>query len=113
MAMLDFVIDETFVGQTIGPPDGYLVSLTMQTPPIYETPEGNDGSGVWKRGYLQMRGSRDHRGLYCSQGGHISKSLIANKSIPYNGDLIIQCVPRGSVFNLTLSDAPVVRAPTF
>jgi hypothetical protein len=66
MAMTDFTIDETFVGQTIGPADGFLVNLVLTTPPPrYEIPEGDAGRGIWKRGYLQLRGSGDIRDLIC------------------------------------------------
>lgn len=33
MANFDFTLDETPIGTTIGPPDGYLVSLLMTPPP--------------------------------------------------------------------------------
>jgi hypothetical protein len=31
-------------------------------------------------------------------------------SLGYRGDLMVVCVPKGSVWNLTLSDQPIVRA---
>ena len=35
--------------------------------------------------------------------------VLANASVPYLGDLEIICVPRGSIWSITLSDAPFVR----
>lgn len=32
MATFDFVVDDTMVGTTIGPADGFLVNLTQTTP---------------------------------------------------------------------------------
>jgi hypothetical protein len=112
MAMFDFTLDDTTVGQNIGPQNGFLVSLRMTTPPVYEVPEGNDGSGFWRRGYLQLRATGDVRDLYCNsvvQNGH---SAVQNHSLPYRGDLVVRCVPRGGVFSLTLSDQPNPRRPS-
>lgn len=70
-------------------------------------PEGNDGSGAWTRGYLQIRGSGDVRDLFCYQpatGGHLSGVMVQNRSLAYRGNLVVRCVPRGSVWNITLSD---------
>ena len=38
MATFDFTITEAGIGEMIGPPDGFLVNLTMVTPPVHETP---------------------------------------------------------------------------
>ena len=38
MATFDFTITEASIGEMIGPPDGFLVNLTMVTPPVHETP---------------------------------------------------------------------------
>lgn len=116
MAMFDFVINDQSVGQSVGPASGYLVSLRMtQGPPVYQTPEGDDGRGVWTRSYLQLRGSGDLRDLYCAcpaQGGVAGNVLVQSQSLRYHGDLTIVACPRGSAFSLTLSDVPNVRTPT-
>ena len=113
MALTDYTLTDASVGQTIGPPNGFLVSLKMTTPPKHETPEGDDGSGIWRRGYLQLRGSGDVRDVYCATTGSVPGGfLIGNNSIPFKGDLIVRCVPRGGVFALTLSDLPNRRAPS-
>lgn len=115
MATFDFQIDNSMVGQSVGPPDGFLVSLRLTTtPPVYETPSGDDGSGLWRRGYFQIRGSRDYRDLFCgspSSWGYFSSDLVANRSLAYRGNLTILCVPKSSVFSLTLSDQPYVPPP--
>jgi hypothetical protein len=107
----EYVIDDSMVGQSVGPANGFLVSLTQTTPPlVYETPSGDDGSGIWKSGYLQLRGSLDHRDLFCaspSSWGYVSKFLVGNQSLDYRGDLVVVCIPKGSVFSLTLSDIPI------
>jgi hypothetical protein len=113
MALSEYTITDTMVGSVLPVPDGYLVSLTVTTSPaVYETPEGDAGSGEWKRGYLQLRGSRDYRDLYCNSPhswGYLSKLLVGNQSLSYRGDLRVVCVPRGAVFSLTLSDVPNLR----
>lgn len=112
MALFEYVIDETFVGRALTPTNGFLINLKLTQAPVYEIPEGCDGDGAWKRGYLQLKGSGDWRDLYCTstvQNGH---SAILNHSFPYRGDLVVRCVPRGGVFALTLSDQPVARTPS-
>lgn len=112
MATTEHTITDANIGQVIGPADGFLVSLRMTTPPIYEVPEGDDGSGVWKRGVLQLRGSRSVRDLYCNSVVQNGFSAVAGHSLGYRGDLIVRCVPRGGAFALTLSDLPVARRPS-
>ena len=109
MATTEHTITDANVGQVIGPADGFLVSLRMTTPPVYETPEGDDGSGVWRRGVLQLRGTRSVRDLYCNATAQNGHSAIQNHSLGYRGDLVVLACPRGGVFSLTLSDQPVVE----
>jgi hypothetical protein len=114
VATFDFVIDETFVGQAIGPANGFLVSLAVTAvPKVYETPNWDAGRLCWKTAYLQLRGSGDSQNIFfCAnphQWGFVSKFLVSNQSLSYRGDLQIICVPRGAVFELTLSDIPYDR----
>ena len=120
MAMFDFTVDETSICQTIGPPDGLLVSLIMRAAPIYEVPDWNQGTMKWRSGYLQLRGSRDTRDLICVNpaqngmafiGAAPNARLVTNNSLNYWGDLIVACAPRGGVFAITLSDVANPRAP--
>jgi hypothetical protein len=54
MANFDFTLDETAIGTTIGPPDGYLVSLLITTPPNdNDPPRWDEGRGRWLSRYLQ------------------------------------------------------------
>jgi hypothetical protein len=114
--MTDYVIDETFVGRALDPADGFLVNLRQtKSQASYAAPDGDDGSGVWKSGYLQLRGSRDIRDLYCnspSQCGtvDVAKTWVANASIAYRGALVVRSVPRGSQWAISLSDQPVSRS---
>jgi hypothetical protein len=110
MAQTTFTVDETYIGATIGPPDGYLVSLTMTKPPsVYEVPDANPATQQFTSGYFTLRGSRDTCNLYNAMTGHVSKFLIANHSLGYRGDLRVMGVPKGSVWELTLSDIPVAK----
>jgi hypothetical protein len=113
MALTEHTINDRSVGLAIGPQNGFLVNLRMtQGPAKYQVPDGDDGRGVWLNGYLQLRGSADHRDLYCaspSSWGYLSKLLVGNQSLGYHGDLIIRGVPRGSEFSVTLSDIAIDR----
>lgn len=112
MALTEFTLTDADVGRVLPITDGYLVSLRMTTPPLYEVPEGCDGDGIWRRGYLQLRATGDHRDLYCNGIVQNGFSAIQNHSLGYRGDLVVRCVPRGGVFSLTLSDQPNRRAPS-
>ena len=37
--------------------------------------------------------------------------VLVNASVGYRGALMVVCVPRGSIWELSLSDIPYVRAP--
>ena len=118
MATTDFIIDETFIGQTIGPSNGFIVALTRTKAGPYDLAQWDEGRGVWKSGRLVLRGSRDIRDLICidtQHGGGWASSwghrdgVLANRSVPYAGELMVVCCPKLSVWELTLSDAPFVR----
>jgi hypothetical protein len=96
------------VGAALPIVDGYLVNLRMTAPPRpYETPEGH--LGVWKRGYMQLKGSLDYKDLYCCCPSQSQGYAVLNNSLPFRGQLVVVAVPRGSTWSLTLSDVPNVR----
>ena len=80
---------------------------------LREEPEFSAALQQWKRGYFVLRASRDHRNLIAigpfdtiptmtwAQGG----------SYGYAGELKVICVPKGSTWQVVLSDAPVTRPP--
>jgi hypothetical protein len=120
MATFDFVIDETFVGQTIGPSDGFIVKLRRTKAGPYDPPAFSEAKQQWTAGRFVLRGSRDYRNLICidtqSDGYWASQyagtaEVLNNASVSYPGELQIICIPRGSVWEITLSDIPYVRAP--
>jgi hypothetical protein len=117
--LTDFTIDDSFIGQTIGPPDGFLVSLSQSAPSSDRAdPQFSISLGRYLTGYLQLRGERDHQAIYCNRSGQWTpywsgdnRVLISDQSLDYHGQLVVQCVPRGATYTLTLSDIPFVRAP--
>jgi hypothetical protein len=118
MATTEFQITEANIGEMIGPPDGFIVALSMTTPPIYETPCWNEGTQKWLSGDFVLRGSNDFRDFVCIQphnnGGAFAwygpnGQMLVNRSESYSGGLMVVAVPKGSVWALTLSDVPNVR----
>jgi hypothetical protein len=121
--MTDYQITDADIGRDLGVPDGYLVRLrrTRAPTPSHQTPDYDEGRRIWKSAYLQLRASGEAMDMACvsSQYGggwaaHYGNGLATmwdDASIHYRGDLKVLCVPRGSVWEVTLSDVPVVRAP--
>jgi hypothetical protein len=73
--------------------------------------------GMWM---VHMLRSRDFRNLVCidtqSDGGWASQysntaSVLESASLGYRGELMIVCVPKGSVWEISLSDIPYKAAP--
>ena len=62
--MFDFTIDESSIGHTIGPPDGYLVTLSMtRAPSRHEVPDHNPSIQQFTSGYFTLRTSRATQNL--------------------------------------------------
>ena len=118
MATFDYVIDDSFIGSALPVTNGYIVNLTRTKAGPSELAQWDEGRGVWKAGRFVLKGSRDYKPLitidsangggWASSWGH-RDGVLANASVPYLGDLEIICVPRGSIWSITLSDAPFVR----
>jgi hypothetical protein len=117
--LFDFTLTEANVGEMISPPDAFLVSLTMATSPIYETPTFDEGQQIWTRGYFCLKRERDIRNLVCLDarnggafgGGSPYATMLANRSEAYRGQLTVVAVPKGSEWRISLSDVPIVRQP--
>jgi hypothetical protein len=108
------------MGATIGPVDGFVVNLKRTKAGPYDPPSFSAATQQWTTGRLVLRGSRDFRNLMCidtqSDGYWASQysstaSVLISASVSYPGELIVVCVPKGSVWEITLSDIPYVRAP--
>ncbi len=92
----------------------------MVAQPQFETPQWDEGRGVFKSGYLTLRGAKDFVPVYnaspATNGAAFSwwgpqGIAIVNNSLPYKGDLVVVSVPRGSQWKLSLSDVPNPIAP--
>ena len=111
--LTDFTIDDSFIGQTIGPADGgYLVDLKQtRGASRYEVPSWDEGRMIWRSAYCQLRGALDLRDLVCVCPSQSAAwpGYVVNKSIGYRGALTIRCLPIGSEWSLALSDAPLTQ----
>jgi hypothetical protein len=93
--------------------------MTAPPSPSYETPDASPSKQAFTSAYFTLRGSRDLRDLInvSPQSGGAATywgsdaNMVSNGNLPYRGDLIVQCVPRGSTWTLTLSDISNLRAP--
>jgi hypothetical protein len=113
--MYDLVIDRSMVGQTIGPANGFLVDLRQTKSPVDDGGSRCAPDGTWVSGKIQLRGSKDVRDLICSDSLDVggwsgkTKTLVANHSLDYRGELKIRCVPKGAIFEITLSDVELTQ----
>jgi hypothetical protein len=120
MATQKVQIDESMIGQPLPFPNGFIFNLVMTTPPPrYLTPRWSDSKQCWTEGYLSLKGSADLRPLICvnlSQGATnppctaSGAFLIGDNAIGFRGSLMVESVPRGAVYQATLSD--VVKQPS-
>jgi hypothetical protein len=114
--LTEYTLDDTMVGRVLDPPDGFVTALSMTTPPVADGPPRASPGGTWLSGRIQLCGESDWRDLVCSDsldiGGWSGKTkvLIADSSYPYRGGLVIKAVPKGAVYQITLSDVPNDRA---
>jgi hypothetical protein len=115
MATFDFQLTDQDIGLVIGPENGFLVSLSQTAPSTDRSdPQWSQSLGRWRTGYCTLKGQRDVRPIYSNRSGAWTplwqgdqRILISNASFPYAGQLVVECVPRGAVYTLTLSDVPV------
>lgn len=115
MALTELVIDETYVGQVIGPPDAFLVNLTMTTRPAgYEIPQWDEGRMRWLTSYFVLKGTGDTRDIFSAcpeQGGVFGGFWLGNASLPYRGQLQVVACPKGSEWAVSISDIPFIKTP--
>jgi hypothetical protein len=117
MAMLfNYTLDESSIGTVLPVPDGFLTELrrTQAPPPgAGEMPQWDSGRMRWKAGRFALKASGDFQHLVSLALTDIVPSGVwaQGASIQYRGDLEVVCVPRGSIWSLTLTDTPVVRPP--
>ena len=116
-----YQISDADVGTTIGPQNGFVTGLTMLSPPtVYEQPDRDPGRQLFKSGYFTIRGECDLRPVFNAQigagGGHFSywggeAHSIVDGNFPYKGALKIVSMPKGSTWQVSVSDLPNDRAP--
>jgi hypothetical protein len=120
MALTEYTITDADIGRVLPVADGFVVNLKRTKAGPYDPPAFSEAKQQWTTGRFVLRGSRDFRNLMCidtqsdgywaSQYGNTA-SVLNNASVGYRGDLTIVCVPKGSVWEITLSDIPYVRVP--
>ena len=119
MATFDHTLTEADIGAILDPANGFVVSLS-QTAPTTDRgdPQWSASLLRWKTGYLALRGEGDTQAIYCCRPGGWTplwvgdtRILIVSASLQFRGRLVVQCVPKGATYQLTLSDVPVTRPP--
>ena len=90
-----------------------LIKTQAPPPGAGEMPQWDTGRMRWKAGWFALKASGDHQCLVSIALTDTipGKVWAQNASIGYAGDLEVQCLPKGSTWSLTLSDAPLDRPP--
>jgi hypothetical protein len=118
MATFDFTLTDADMGRVLTPADGFVVKLRRTKVGPYDPPSFSEAKQQFTTGRFVLRGSRDFRNLVCidtgSGGGWASQwsntaDVLVSASIGYRGELQIICVPKGSVWEIQLSDIPFVK----
>ena len=122
LAIVTRTFGDADVGLGLQPEDGWVMSLKMTTPPIYETSVDWDPSrGIAKTRSICLQGAYDLRPIYNSDivtspalsglwgpDGYIA---FLNTNFPYAGALVIVSCPKGSQWEIGLSDFANPRKP--
>jgi hypothetical protein len=109
MTETTFVVDRSMVGTVIGPIDGYLQSVSMTSPPSrYESAVPSPDGSVWASGVFAIRGEGNFADMINVDQNSPSKKFT-RLNFGYKGGLRVRSVPVGSVWQIVLSDQPVVR----
>lgn len=123
MATTTVILDATMVGTVISPgPDQFVVKMVMtqsQWPPYqveshlpFPLPFGTWRSGRFVLRDLSGAGMRvinisTQFGAFANGGGH---ALMTNgQTFQFRGDLILECLPTGQVWEIDFSDVPVAQ----
>jgi hypothetical protein len=116
MALFQYTLTDQDIGTVLPVENGFLVNLSQSAPSTdRDDPQYSISLGRYLTGYLQLRGSRDPQAIYCNRSGQWTplwsgdnRVLVTDQSLGFNGRLVVQCVPRGASYALTLSDVPYV-----
>jgi hypothetical protein len=111
--LFDYTLTDADIGTVLPVPNGFLVNLSKTQAGVREEPQFSASKQCWIAGYFVLRASGDHQNLFSiGPFDTIPTNIWAQgASIGYRGDLKVVCVPKGSVWSVTLSDVPVDRPP--
>lgn len=120
MAITELILDAASVGTVIGFPDGYLSTLQQITPQSPSWQQENILHGRWTSGRFVLRDDNGVIYNFSTQSGEVfgvgggvaPGILLLGASIAYRGDLYLECLPRGAVWMLQISDVPVANSVT-
>jgi hypothetical protein len=116
--LTDFTLTDADMGRVLPVADGFVVNLKRTKAGPFDPPSFSAATQQFTTGRFVLRASGEFRNLVCldtqSDGGWASQysntaSVLINASVGYRGDLTVVCVPKGSVWQITLSDVPFVK----
>ena len=100
--MVDFTLTEADNNTLIGPANGAIVNLRCTTPPDYNFFDYN----ITNPQYLLSLGGALNSPWSVINVNFLDNTivpLIINRDLPYLGEFLVRNIPRGSVWELTLS----------
>ena len=116
----DYVLEDGHVGQVISAaPNGFVVDISQsQSMQKNDYPQWSETGRHWKTCYFELRGSKSFQDIFavCPSQSPAPPSTFGGRryylvsgSIPFYGDLILLCLPRGSQWQVSISDVPLTR----
>ena len=120
MATFDYVLTDADMGRVLTVADGFLVKLRRTKAGPFDPPSFSEATQQFTNGRFVLRASGEFRNFVCIDaqgvGGWASHygttaSVLESASIGYRGELVVVCVPKGSVWEISLSDIPYVPPP--
>jgi hypothetical protein len=104
-------LDDSKIGTVVSPaPDGYLNRLekTQGQWPAFQVEDWSDFPypfGTWRAGRFVLREGNGRR-LYNFASQINAPVILVGANIQFRGDLTLECLPRGEIWRLDISDVP-------
>jgi hypothetical protein len=111
----EVLINDTMSGTVISPfPNGFLTKLQMkqgQEPAWQQESYLPYPFNRWTGGRFVLKDATGVLFNFATQNGALFASrILLNGSYAYRGDLFLECALKGQIWQMSISDTPVIRS---